>query len=506
MSRGRCQGQPDAITALVLGTLDGAAEAELRHHLQVCDACRRIYEKTDRVEQLLRAGFDDLRTGAGPAALFPAGEADCPRIPDEPLPSRSPRRFIGRVVPVRFLPRILVAASVLLAATALYHWLAGRSSAAAFADVLRQASRAQTVTFTWTYQVEGQPPRTCRYSAMEPSRLRSDSRDGIVIISDFNQGRQLQIDSRRRTAALVHLTPQKAGLDNYVAWLRSLPADDAHLLRREDLGSKRANVFQIDWPHVQITVWADARTNLPMRIEKVVLPVTGKPVRPAEIILFSSDFQDKPGASQAGRRATPSPDSPGAETPTVCGVRAASPAASSARTMITMTDFSWNADPDESQFAMVAPEGYTFSEMDAAGGLRGEDALVESLRFWAQESDGTFPAEIGQLLEARPKLVARFHKSGPPQQELAEAVRMADVVVHGVLFAQTLGAQDNWHYVDKDVRLGQADRVLCWWKNEDGRTCRVLCGDLRVMDMSPEQLAVRIRSAASQPGMRGLND
>jgi hypothetical protein len=164
-----------------------------------------------------------------------------------------------------------------------------------------------------------------------------------------------------------------------------------------------------------------------------------------------------------------------------------------------MTDFAWDVDLDESQFAMVAPEGYRFKEIDAAGGLREEDALVEALRFWAQESEGTFPAQIDQLLEARPKLVARFDKSGPAQQELAEAMKMADVVAHGVLFAQTLAAQDNWSYAGKGMQLGQAERVLCWWKNEDGRTWRVICGDLGVTDMPPEQLAARMRSAASQP-------
>jgi hypothetical protein len=477
-----------------MGTLDAPAAIELRSHLQTCDACRKIHDKADRLERLLRAGFDDLRMQARPAALYATEQVALPGASDRPQPHPASRRVLGRAVFTRLLPKALVAALIMLAATGLYHWLAGRSSAAAFADVVRQLSSAQTVTYTQTYQVEGQPPRTYQSSAMEPSRLRTIA-DGFESIFDFAQGRQLQISHINRTASLIHLTPQKIRRGNYVAWLRSLPADGGRFLRQEDLDGKTTNVFFIDWPHVQITVWADVRTNLPMRVERVSLPMASKPAPAARITVFLRDFEDKPGTSQDSRKGAISSNSSGIR----AEVGASSAAVSSARTTITMSNFIWDADLDESLFAMVAPEGYKFEEMDLAGTLTEEDALVESLRFWAQESDGAFPAEIDQLLEVRPKLIAKFDKSGPPRQEMKDAMKMASVVVNGVLFAQTLAAQENWHYAGRDVRLGQTDQILCWWKNEDGRTCRVISGDLGVTDMSPEQLAARMQSAASQP-------
>jgi hypothetical protein len=117
-----------------------------------------------------------------------------------------------------------------------------------------------------------------------------------------------------------------------------------------------------------------------------------------------------------------------------------------------------------------------------------EQALTEALRFWAEMSDGAFPADINMLMDSQPKLIKKFHKDGPAEQEYAAALKAANVVLHGLFFAQTLKSLDNWHYAGDGVMLGQADKMLCWWKNEDGHTWRVIYGDLSARDV-PTELA-----------------
>lgn len=143
-------------------------------------------------------------------------------------------------------------------------------------------------------------------------------------------------------------------------------------------------------------------------------------------------------------------------------------------------------------FRIAPPEGYEVRRLDQCY-LTTERALVEALRFRAQMPEGAFPADINTLLEARPKIIARFHRGGPPRQEYTDAIKMASVIVRGLMFAQTPNVVDDWHYAGKDVKLGESGKPLCWRKNEDAQTYRVLLGDLGTRDVPAEQLPGIVR-------------
>jgi hypothetical protein len=114
--------------------------------------------------------------------------------------------------------------------------------------------------------------------------------------------------------------------------------------------------------------------------------------------------------------------------------------------------------------------------------------LVAALRFWAEGSEGAFPADIDALLDSKPLLIWKFASSESPEQGYTEAIKVADTIVAGTLFAQQLKALDNWHYAGADVRLGEAEKPLCWWKSKDPTIYHVIYGDLAIRDIPATDL------------------
>jgi hypothetical protein len=61
-------------------------------------------------------------------------------------------------------------------------------------------------------------------------------------------------------------------------------------------------------------------------------------------------------------------------------------------------------------------------------------------------------------------------------------------VMRGVVFAQTLKPENDFHYVGAGVRFGEAEKPVCWWKPDGFKSYRVLYGDLSVRDVMPDNL------------------
>jgi len=54
----------------------------------------------------------------------------------------------------------------------------------------------------------------------------------------------------------------------------------------------------------------------------------------------------------------------------------------------------------------------------------------------------------------------------------------------GFIFVQLLKAENDWHYVGKNVKLGDAESPVCWYRPEGSETYRVIYGDLSVKDVA----------------------
>jgi hypothetical protein len=58
----------------------------------------------------------------------------------------------------------------------------------------------------------------------------------------------------------------------------------------------------------------------------------------------------------------------------------------------------------------------------------------------------------------------------------------------GVMFVQNLPSESDWHYVGADVKFGDSEKAIFWYRPEGAETYRVIYGDLSVRDVASENL------------------
>ncbi|MHC4106130.1 MAG: hypothetical protein ACYSR9_14400, partial [Planctomycetota bacterium] len=151
------------------------------------------------------------------------------------------------------------------------------------------------------------------------------------------------------------------------------------------------------------------------------------------------------------------------------------------------TDFQFDIEMNESLFSMEIPEGYSelpSAELPIASST--EQDLVETLRIWAEVIlDGAFPRDFsGQIYLDDVKKNRKKFANLKEEEKLELAMKLGP----GFIFVQLLKAENDWHYVGKNVKLGDSESPVCWYRPEGSETYRVIYGDLSVKDISEEDL------------------
>ena len=142
----------------------------------------------------------------------------------------------------------------------------------------------------------------------------------------------------------------------------------------------------------------------------------------------------------------------------------------------------------ESQVSMEIPDGYKLVENEGTEfdmGTPTEQDLVDCLRIWAEDlMDGNFPETIG---------MTEFTKTLPQVEgKLAESITSAEEGTQkgmslgkGMLFHMQLKDK---HYAGAGVKVGEADKAVFWYLPDGADTYRVIYGDLSVKDVAEENL------------------
>jgi len=143
---------------------------------------------------------------------------------------------------------------------------------------------------------------------------------------------------------------------------------------------------------------------------------------------------------------------------------------------------------DESLFSMDVPEGYTQqqAELDLHGAT--EEDFIEGLRIMAEVfGDGNFPESVAleDYLKQAPAIIKKCEELGLSEEEQTE---LGMKLQNYLLFIRFFKGEGQWHYAGKGVKLGDADTAIFWYRPEGSETYRVIYGDLRVEDVSPENL------------------
>ena len=356
-----------------------------------------------------------------------------------PCAAREPN--IWRTIMRSPITKIAAAAVIIASVAAGMYFLGVPTESVAWADVVRPILTARTVVFN-VISVEGENVPITRVMNMGTQRVRGEvlSADGktvqVIVIFDYDASRMLTLNPKQKIAALIDLKdlPEKPEnvlevLRNMVTEIQNDPDVSVEPLGEKEIDGRIAKGFRATGPDGELTIWADPQSALPIRMEQKWRQIHYE-----------------------------------------------------------FIDFEFDVVLDESLFSMEIPEGYS-TMPKAALSLTGstEQDLVETLRAWAEEiRDGVFPKDLsGQaFMDDMPKVrkrIAQARKEGTDEGPWKFA--------RGWTFFRLLKPENDWHYVGKDVKFGDADSPVCWYRPEGSETYRVIYGDLSVKDVAAENLS-----------------
>jgi outer membrane lipoprotein-sorting protein len=334
-------------------------------------------------------------------------------------------------------------------------------SAPAFAEVIEPILTARTASYKITINLKGAPTQTRDCMFMEPGRTRQVLPSGVIRVKDKPRGKEMDLYPAEKKAIIYEMTnipEDKQGSNNWFQRIRECirqaqqtEDESVTFLGKQKINGARAFGYRIveNSNLTDMTVWADAETLLPTWIE------------------YSID-----------------------STRTIIDMKGT----------IIFSDIVFNEELDESLFSMEVPEGYESQSMKydyEPSEKPGEEDLIRALSLWSDKNGGKFPSELNmkaavellQLLEEKMGLVFEKGKAQDiSNPNLHEFYRIRRRIQHGVGFVQKLFSESDWHYAGKDVKLGEAEKPICWYRPEGSETYRVIYGDLSVKEVLQKEL------------------
>jgi outer membrane lipoprotein-sorting protein len=392
----------------------------------------------DRLQRALAA----LKRTPVPDGPSPAALANTLAAVEAAANSRKISLFQGRRT---MFAGLKIAAALLAAVGGVYlfssPFLVG--STVTFAEVAMKLQKAHTLAYTMASEIPGQPKMPpVRLLFKEPGHLRCESvpAGASVVISDNQNGKCLMLNPTAKSGVmLVGRLPgtEKPGSQDIaaseVASFRKLADKHGEPVGEKQIGQVRARGFRVVMaPGYETVVWADPQTRVPVQLE------------------VSAPYGDQTIRS-------------------------------------TVSDIQLDLELDDSLFSLEPPQGYTVTKQNLTPLGEKDDgspeaAIAALLRLYAENSGGNFPKRLddwGALGEAlKGKKLDEF-----PQ---AAAFRIAMVVSRVQVFI--LDRKGDFTYKPDGVKLGEAGKMLLWYKQKGKQTYRVLYGDLRSADVPADQV------------------
>lgn len=387
--------------------------------------------------------------------------------------SARPIRFSGGPTMRRYLA---TAATILVLLGAYLYLLPSNKETPGnlFAAMLEQVKQVRTATLIADAQTTGVGLVSTKIALLDPGWMRQEiSMSGKLLtiqIMNQHEGKMLSLVPASKEAMLIDMSgiPTRQKQESIIEEFRKLPSDIAVFEGQEMLGETATSKFVYDLNGMNYTIWISAETKMPIKI------VMANHVDPAQ-----ADF------------------------------------------LVTMTNFNWGADVDESLFTLDLPEGYTLKQenLDLAPGK--EDDFAAMMRTFVRLNHEQFPdawnaltpATIGNFLMPDPELEKEQQKQqvlrkmafalGKPQdieiskeQASTLAGELQQVIIRGSTYFGHLQQDYEWHYQGKGVKLGDADQVVAWWslkpekakEGDNPKTAFVMYGDVRIETMPVDKL------------------
>ena len=304
-----------------------------------------------------------------------------------------------------------------------------------FADVVKPILNAKTVILDLI--IGGDESGPVAHEVVTDSRIRRtlSNLPTLVQIIDLEAGQMLALDTENKVGSYINIEGQlQDATKNYVKFLRQVirqvQEGQVEKIGEKDIDGQKAVGFLGKGQNEEVTIWADAKTGHPLRIELKVGQMYA--------VMKNLEF-DKP--------------------------------------------------VDPVLVSMKIPDGYTEQKTNVEMGNATEKDFIESLRIWAKIlGDGVFPEVIGTeaTMKQMPALIAKLQQLNIPAEEGTD---MGMKVGLGMMFHQMLDAGGvDWHYAGAGVKLGDAATAVFWYQPQGSQTYRVIYGDLSVKDAAEAEL------------------
>jgi outer membrane lipoprotein-sorting protein len=161
-------------------------------------------------------------------------------------------------------------------------------------------------------------------------------------------------------------------------------------------------------------------------------------------------------------------------------------------------DIIYNADLDESLFSLKPPVGYTI-EVKHRPQVTERD-MVEYLGILADFNNKTFPDQLFPFIFTSDRINKVWDKA--KEERTAAEQKYIETMDHYMMaglnmmptghFVKDHTVENSFRYLGKGIKLGDKDRIVCWYKLKSSNTYRVVYGDLSIKDVAQEDLPLPV--------------
>ena len=160
-------------------------------------------------------------------------------------------------------------------------------------------------------------------------------------------------------------------------------------------------------------------------------------------------------------------------------------------------DINTSAELDESEFRLEPPEGYTVRRIERPQVT--EQEMIDYLGVWARYLNDRFPDDYARPMSSD-RVNAIYDKAGSERSKMEQALldtldryKTAGLNKMPVRhFIEDHAVPESFRYLGKGVRLGDKDRIVCWYQPKGATTYRAVYGDLTVKDVTADDLPLTV--------------
>ncbi len=307
-----------------------------------------------------------------------------------------------------------------------------------WADVLENIEAARTVMYI--YQLEkGDEKEISKTRIMEPYQYRKDviesSTEYEVVIRNTKLNKNLLLFPHTKWGVIGDDGDSPGHeLREYERLKKDFRDGTEKNLGRVKLNGRETVCFEISKDNKTITVWADPNTALPIQIEEI--------------------SEEKSGMREL------------------------------------FSDIKFDMEFDKRLFSLKRPADYCLVDLKTQRIQTPfeltEQHLIEGLAVYPKYLDGKFRTRYmgGRPMteEVKKKCLADVEKIQNWSDEDSNKSTL------GCEFIERLPEGSDYQYIGEDVKFGDANAPVCWWKPPGSKTYRVVYGDLSIRDVEPNDL------------------